>query len=166
MKKQLTKLLEKAERIVVMGIGNKLRRDDAAGVIIAEKLSPLIKSEKIKIIEAGETPENFLSSIEEFKPTHVIIVDTIEMKKPPGQISIQAKSNLINYPTISTHKPSPHILISYIEEIIGARVIIIGIQPKDINFGEKLTPEVKKSIDIIVNILKEVLEAKNAPQNN
>jgi len=160
---KIYELLEDAERIVIMGIGNELRRDDAAGVIVAKKLSSHKMPENIKIIECGETPENFLSPIEKFKPTHVILIDAIEMGAQPGSIAILTKESVIDYPTISTHRPSPHILISYIEEIIGAKVIIIGIQPKNINFGEGLTQEVKNSVEILVNILKDVLEAKNAP---
>ncbi|MCS7386484.1 MAG: hydrogenase maturation peptidase HycI [archaeon GB-1867-005] len=154
---ELKSKLKNAKGIVILGVGNELRRDDAVGLIVARQLSSKKPSESVKVIECGEVPENYLGVIERIKPSHVIVVDALDMGAEPGSIGIVTKEQVVSYPTISTHKPSPHILISYIEEVIGAKVVIIGIQPEDVNFGEGLTPKVEKAAKALVEMLLKTL---------
>ena len=158
---RLDKTVKEAEKIVIMGIGNTLRSDDAAGIKIIEKLKEEIKGRKgITIINCGEAPENFLGKIEKIKPTHIIIVDAIEMYAEPGSIGIFQEDEIKDYPTISTHNISPTILLAYIREIIKAKTTLIGIQPQNIEFGEEITPKVKKAIKIVTEVLIEKLKEK------
>ncbi|RLE50204.1 MAG: hydrogenase maturation peptidase HycI [Candidatus Methanomethylicota archaeon] len=164
----LIEFLRSAEKIVIMGIGNELRRDDALGVIIARELKRKLKGIKnVLVIDCGEVPENFLGVIERFKPTHVIIIDAIEIGAEPGTLGIISGDQVMHYPTISTHRISPHILISYIEEIVGAKTIIIGIQPENIDFGEGLTERVMLSVKEITKMLANlIMRCINVSQNN
>ncbi len=161
----LSKFMKNFQKLVIMGIGNELRRDDALGVILVRKLKKELakrteKTQKIVLIECGSVPENFLGYLEKEKPTHVIIVDAIDMNLDPGSIAILNANAIPSYPTISTHKVSPHILLKYIEEVVGARVIVIGVQPEDLSFGEGLTPKVQSSIEMLSRLLAKIIEGR------
>ncbi|HQN05393.1 MAG TPA: hydrogenase maturation protease, partial [Anaerolineaceae bacterium] len=63
-------------RVVILGVGNELRGDDAAGVLAVRKL--LKKKEKLDdvlIIEGAQAPENFTSVIRRFNPHLILIID-------------------------------------------------------------------------------------------
>ena len=48
--------------------------------------------------------------------------------------------------TVSTHQISLRWLVRYIEESIGCPVIVLGIEPKTIDFKADISPAVKKGI--------------------
>jgi hydrogenase 3 maturation protease len=65
------------ERIAVVGIGNELNGDDAAGILAARKLSKKYCPQKVDensphpvfiVIEAGLAPEAFTGPLRRFRP--------------------------------------------------------------------------------------------------
>ncbi len=44
-------------------------------------------------------------------------------------------------------------IINYIEQTVGSKVLTIGIQPKDMILVNKISDEVKESIDELTNLL-------------
>ena len=49
------------KKVLILGIGNRLRGDDAVGSILAERLA---KKLDVPIIDEGNVPENYLAPIE------------------------------------------------------------------------------------------------------
>ena len=80
------------------------------------------------------------------------------MKKEPGYIRVVNKEEIANY-NISTHAMPVSFLIKYMETTIGSDIILIGIQPKSMEFAEKISKEVEKSIEIVVNTLFELISS-------
>ena len=74
LEKDLKNWLVNAKKIVIVGIGNPIRKDDYVGLKIVENLKGKL-SEKVLLLEAETVPENYLLDIEEFSPTHVILID-------------------------------------------------------------------------------------------
>ncbi|MEM2136453.1 MAG: hydrogenase maturation protease [Candidatus Methanomethylicia archaeon] len=150
-----------------MGIGNDLRRDDSAGLRVVKILSGKLKKDAfIRILECGEVPENFLGTIENFSPSHVIIIDAVDMKSIPGSIGFFKREDILDFTTISTHNISPQIMFTYLEDIIKAKVLLIGIQTMNIGFGENLSDEVDKSVKFIANVIIEVLSDEKIASDN
>jgi Ni,Fe-hydrogenase maturation factor len=58
---------------------------------------------------------------------------------------------------ILTHALPLSIFIDYIVQKTGAKVCLIAIQPKKIDFGENLTSELKKTVEELVDILSRVI---------
>ncbi len=78
-------------------------------------------------------------------PNKVIILDAVDMSLKPGQIKvIDLKKIKQTLPT--SHKPSLRILIDYLQKNTNAVIKFIGIQPKNVGFGEKMSKEVKEAI--------------------
>jgi len=140
-----------------MGIGNEIKGDDALGPIISQKVSQLFdKNEKITIFDGGTVPENYTGSIRNENPTHIILIDAVDMKKEPGYIRIVEKEEIANY-NISTHAMPLSFLIKYMETTVDAQIILVGIQPKNMELAEKISKEVEKSIEDVVNTFFELL---------
>jgi len=165
----LSKKLKGAERLMVLGVGNPRKGDDAAGSLCIslllrelnrrnrpagageverERSSHLQGSKKenpahtIQALDAGESPENATGLIREFCPTHVLIVDAALGGFEPGTIFIVDRDK-ISQDDISTHRiPLVH-LIRYLEAGVGCRVVLVGIEPKNLALGKPVSPPVK-----------------------
>ena len=164
---ELRDFLRGANKIAVLGIGNNLRSDDGLGLYIIEKLR--IDDSRIMIENVGSVPEGFARNLAEFGAERVIMVDAADMMKPPGHIELITKDRIggIN---ISTHSMPLSFLMMYLEQATGATTILIGIQPKSIQFGEGLTQEIQEVVDRIINtlecVLKEHLRGQSDVSNN
>ncbi len=133
---------------VLMGIGNELRGDDAIGIYIANNF----KKDGWRVIIAGQVPEDFTGEIKRIKPELLILVDAALMGLHPGEFRIVPKHIIPNV-AFSTHGMPLSFFINYIGEN-AQKIILIGIEPKSMEFGDGLSPEVKKAGDKVIEILK------------
>ena len=151
---ELQDFIRGANKIAILGIGNDLRTDDGLGPYIIENLN--IDDPRIMIENVGSVPEGFARNLAEFGAERVIMVDAADMLKPPGHIELVTKDRIggIN---ISTHSMPLSFLMMYLEQETGGKTILIGIQPKSIQFGEGLTPEIQVVVDNTINTLERIL---------
>lgn len=144
------------EKIVIMGVGNILRGDDGAGSIIAENLKKKIIDKKVKIINAEETPENWIGKIEKISPRTLIIIDAVNFNSFPGDVKIFSIEE-IEETTFTTHNFSFSFLFENLKK--KTKILIIGIQPGKINIKEGISENVKKGMKkaeiMVENILKQ-----------
>lgn len=104
-------------------------------------------------IDCGVAPENFTSIIKEHKPQYVVIVDAAEMGLAPGEyrrISISHADTCY----ISTHTIPISALLSYLKEYCK-EIILIGIQPKSLDLGSEISPEVREGANKLIADLKD-----------
>jgi len=135
-----------------------LRGDDGLGPLFAKKLSQITKeSSNVVVIDGGTVPENFTGSLRKENPTHVILIDAVEMNGNPGDIELIEKERISQF-NVSTHAMPISFLIKYLETTSSFKIILIGIQPKKMVLGEELTLEVENSVNVLVNIFKKVLK--------
>jgi hydrogenase 3 maturation protease len=160
MEEVLNKLLENRCRVVVLGIGNALRRDDCFGVYVASLLKQF-GLENVLVLEAGTSPEAFLDDILEFKPSHLIIVDAVEVRRKPGDLIVARLDDVVDDIALSTHKLPLTLLVKYLRLMgFDGEVILVGVQPGDLSFGENPTPKVEKAARMVTDLLKTVLTSK------
>ena len=146
---------EQEKRVVLMGIGNPTRGDDAVGLKVIELLETM-KLDTVLLLRTETVPEGYTGKVREFKPTHVLMIDAAHFSGKPGEGRL-IPTQLIKGTTISTHSMPLTILSDYIEKSICAKVALLGIQPVDLYYGEGLDPEVEKGAMIISNILYNIL---------
>ncbi len=155
---ELKDFIAGAEKVAVLGIGNDLRKDDGLGLFIIDNLN--IDDPRIMIENVGSVPEGFAKSLASFGAERVIMVDAADMLKPPGHVELVTKDRIGGI-AISTHRMPLSFLMMYLEQETGGKTILIAIQPKSIQFGEGLTPEIQevadKTIVSLENILKQHL---------
>jgi hydrogenase 3 maturation protease len=137
--------------VAVLAIGNTLRQDDGIGSYIAGK----IKSGRgYHIFDAGDRPENFIEKIISISPAAIVILDAANFKGIPGEIRV-IPEEAIATSTISTHTIPPGFIYALLREGIKVPIAFVGIQFKNIDFGEELSTEVKRAGDEIIRFIEE-----------
>jgi len=154
--KELKKWLSDAERVVVAGIGNPIRKDDFVGVKIVQNLREKV-SKKVYLIECETVPESFLQQITDFNPTHVLLLDAAILGLKPGNSRLINPERLANFSAFSTHMLPLHIFCEYLAKTTNTKIALLLIEPKKADFGEGLTSEVDASAQRIVDILLGIL---------
>lgn len=137
--------MDGAKRVAVLAIGSEFRADDASGILVGESILKRNKSRKLKVFLGATAPENLTGEIRSFKPSHIVIVDTADMKQPPGTILLLKPEELSGDITFSTHKMPAEVLIEYFIKSMACTVTFIGIQPRTIKFGIKPSAIVKSA---------------------
>jgi len=153
---QLRVWLAGCERVAVLGIGNPLRGDDATGMEIVRLLKGRV-SRKVRLLECETVPENFTREIGEFNPTHVLMIDAAQLGVEPGEARLVPPEQILGM-TLSTHAIPLSLLAEVIWRSIDARVMILGVQPKEVEFGEGLSAELQKASRRIAGILVKALK--------
>jgi len=155
--------LKDSERIAVLGIGSELRADDAAGLLVIANIKNNPKTRKLpvslKTFYGSTAPENLTGEIRKYKPTHIIMVDSIDAGKSPGSIVVIDPDN-ISGASFSSHQLPLKILVDYFLKLLACKVLIIGIQPKSLEFSGIVS---KKTIQSALRVSDALISALQAP---
>ena len=150
--------LSGARKIAVLGIGSEFRGDDGAGMLVAETLHRKLKGRrKVKIFFGSTAPENLTGEIRKFKPTHLVIIDTIQIEDKPGTVLVLKPKDVGRGATFSTHMMPAKIMLDYLLRSLKCDVVIIGIQPDSIRFGRSISKKVSASIKAVVFAVHDAL---------
>ncbi|MFW6040442.1 MAG: hydrogenase maturation peptidase HycI [Thermoplasmatota archaeon] len=133
---------------LLLGVGNDIRGDDAVGELIAREF----EEDGWESVDCGSVPENYIIMIEEGEYELVVIVDAAKMNLEPGEIRIVPRKNLGIF-TMSTHALPLSLVIDFLEDKTE-RVVLIGVQPKDMSLKEGISFEVRKAKDKLLSLLK------------
>ncbi len=149
-------------RIAILGIGNPLRSDDAAGVLVARGLTQSRFTrdlDSLLVIDARHAPENRTAELRRFVPDLVILIDAAEMGEAAGTIRwIQVED--IDGMSASTHSMPLSMLAKYLTLEFGCKVKILGIQPQTNEIGETIHPKVLQAVNEIVDELVKFLHVE------
>ncbi len=141
-------------RIFLMGLGQRLRSDDGFGSIFAEKLAADISDcGRIKPVDCGTAPENFLAPAERFSPDLILIVDTLNNGAKPGEISL-LDLDQISLDGFSTHSYSPGLLAKQLQESTGAEIKFLLLTPENTAVGEKLSEITEQALEKLLILFK------------
>ncbi|MBN2366749.1 MAG: hydrogenase maturation protease [Calditrichaeota bacterium] len=141
---------------LIIGIGNELRGDDGAGIILIEKLR---ESGYPSLLNVYSNPENYLRKIAEIEKHHRLWVDVINWDAPPGDFRIFDSSE-IKYFAISTHNFSPAVLLEFLKEYRNIPDYFLGIQPKNMQLGQALSSEVEETVEFLRDFIVENMNQK------
>lgn len=136
-------------KVVILGVGNTLKGDDAAGPLVCECLSGRVPA---RVIDAGVTPENYIGSILEAAPDVLLIVDAVDFGGSPGQIRICTPDQVRRF-AFSTHALSLHSLVDVIRREKKLEVYLIGIQAGRTRLGDCLSPAMREAVETVVDTL-------------
>jgi hydrogenase 3 maturation protease len=143
-------------RVAVIGIGNELNGDDAAGVLVVRLVTEYLVargldergpghfpaqpgiSSDLLLIEGATAPENFTGRLRQFKPELVVMVDAAEMSAPPGTIQ-WIDWHQAGGMSASTHTLPPSVLSRFLVEEFGCQVVLLGIQPAHLDFDRPMS---------------------------
>jgi len=149
--------LEGATRVVVLGVGSRIRRDDAVGLAVIDRLKGRVPG-FVELFDCETVPESFTGPIRKLAPSHLLIIDAAELGLNPGEARLVNPESILEA-RFSTHALSLSVLSGYVASETGAKVLLIGVQPEDVQFGVEMTPEVIQAADrLSQSILSLLLE--------
>ena len=138
-----------ANRQLFVGIGNLLKKDDGVGVYISERIR---ETKNIIKLTVEVSIENYIGKINRIDPDHLILIDCMNFNQQPGYFRLLPVEQIRSH-SVSTH----NISLKQVSELFSMPVWVLGIQPRNTNFGENLSPEVKHSADLIIHELGRAL---------
>lgn len=131
-------------KVVILGIGNMLRRDDGVGSMLASRIREKVP---FTVYDAQEGPENYLGKIIRDKPDNIVIIDAVDFGGKPGEFRVLEGQGLKTANLFSTHNASLSLTINYLQSNLKVDIIILIIQPENISFGEGLSQAVSGALE-------------------
>jgi len=153
-------------RILVLGVGNMLLKDEGIGVHVAERLQEQTLAENIEVIDGGTSGLDTL--LLEQPPYKLVVVDAIRAGGKPGTIYKtrltegeygQLRESLGRDERVSLHQVGLIDALGVAEKLHCApeEMVIIGIEPGQVSCGLELTAAVRRSVPAVIKeVLKEI----------
>ena len=148
MLEQLRKKLK--GKVLIVGVGNIMRKDDGFGSILVQRLRNKVSFD---VIDAGMALENYLMQISKIRPEKVVIIDTADMGRPTGEIELFVNKDVKSANLFSTHNASFSLTINFLKEQGIKDIILVMVQPKEISFGQGLSPELSLTVEKLTTLI-------------
>lgn len=139
-------------RLAVIGVGQELRGDDAAGLIVARRLLASKLPSHILAIDSGPSPESAAPALVRFRPDLVLFVDAAQLDQPAGAIEWLDPRDVSGF-SASTHSIPLSMVAEYLQGEISCEVRILGIQPESNDILAGVSAQVNQSLSEIVREL-------------
>src|SRR5262249_43771176 len=145
----LPQIAGRARAVIVIGLGNEFRHDDAAGLIAARRL-------REQGIAAEEHEGDLATLIDRWKGIdHLILVDAVSSGAPPGTLHrIDASTTPLPR---ELFRSSTHALglpeaveLSRTLGTLPNCVVVFGLEGGDFTAGVGLTPEVERALPVLI----------------
>ena len=141
-------------RAGILGVGNLLTGDDGVGVHVIRELKKRYRfPDNVRLIDGGTMGLDLLPFLEDID--RLIIIDAVNLKKPPGTIEIIDGERL---PAILNSKLSVHqiglsdlLFAIRMKELPLKEICLIGIQPESMETGIELSERIKAGINTLLN---------------
>jgi hydrogenase 3 maturation protease len=152
---KLVSFFNDAKFVVIIGMGNELRADDAIGLHIVRLLKPYTNN-RLQVFEGHMTPEAFIGPACAVHPTHLLIVDAAELEKKPGVWQVLSSDD-VEEGLFTTHAIPATEVAAEIQRRCGSKVAFLGIQPKSRDISLSLSRECQQAAKEIVDIIQRII---------
>ena len=142
-------LLLTGKRILLLGVGNRLRGDDAVGSLLVEHLQGELE---IPMIDAGDVPENYLGPIEDSGAEVVLVVDATDFGGNVGDVAVFDIEQVQGL-SVSTHTANLGLMFMVIPPEKRPQVIVLGIQPGNMELGRGLSEPTQATLESLERML-------------
>lgn len=148
-------------RLLVIGVGNSYRGDDAAGLLVVRLLRDMGLNSSITVEQSGEGS----ALMETWKGAEaVILIDAVSSGGAPGEIlrldpvSQPLPAQMFHSSTHAFRLPDAIEMARALNEL-PPQVLIFGIEGSNFEAGSRLSPEVRAALpELAKRVLKEVEE--------
>jgi hydrogenase maturation protease len=142
-------------RVLVIGVGNAYRRDDAVGLVVARRLVEETGRSLTVREESGEGAD-LMDAWQDAEV--VILLDAVSSGAAPGTIGrfdVRVQPLPTPFFRSSTHTAGVAEAIE-LARALGAlppRLIVYGVEGADFTAGEGLSPDVEKAVQAVVRLV-------------
>ena len=145
-------------KTIIVGVGNILLKDEGIGIHIAHAIQQTNVPDNLNVIDGGTSPDlpYYVKGCDK-----LIIIDAVRGGGKPGTIYRfhPYDVNMESLETASVHDLGLEQNLKMMK-LMGnepREVVVIGIEPKEIDWGTELSPELKEKIpEIIKTVLDEI----------
>jgi len=150
--------------VLILGLGNPLRKDDGIGPRVIDELNARKLPEGITTLDGGTGGLDILQIIEGW--SDVVIVDAADIDAGQGQIApgefVRFTPKQVQLTESSDAFSLHHAGLAEVLSLARAlerrlpSIVIFAVQPKDVGWGEGLSPEVERGLPALVEaVLRE-----------
>jgi hydrogenase maturation protease len=146
--------------VLVLGVGNVLLRDEGIGVRAVEVLQRrFLFSSDVEVLDGGTSGIELLTHIRE--RDCLIIIDAIKSGNAPGTVlRVEGEDVPARFRTrISPHQLgiSDLLAAATLTDEMPKRLVLFGIEPKNIDTGLELSEEVRGGLDRLIEVVNNEL---------
>jgi hydrogenase maturation protease len=142
------------QSIVILGLGNLLRRDEGLGVRAVQRLQErYLIPDSVQVIDGGTFGLELLSFVE--AADVLLVVDAMLTEGPPGTLARLAGEEVPAYCSIKT---SPHeisipdlLAVATLRGSVPRNVVVLGMPPGIIELGWELSEPVAAHLDELLD---------------
>ena len=147
--------------IKIIGFGNVYMGDDGVGIRVIEKIEEqgiFADYSNVEVIDCGTSGVDLIFFLQQ--ADKVIVIDAVDAGQGIGEVVTFSIGEIIDFgnkviKSFSLHDTN----LKEVFELIRALKIekdlkIIGINPKEVYYGEKLSPQIENKIPQIVSMIK------------
>lgn len=144
-------------RCCIVGMGNLLKNDDAVGLFVIESVKRAV-GENQMLLNVEDVIEAYVYKIAELDCDSVVVIDAVKAEAETGSIvfgKLDDEFDAIGG-TLSTHK----LALKMSGRIFAGNnkeTYLLGVVVDNIDFGVELTPSVRESAEILIQIIIEAL---------
>lgn len=165
-------------RVLVAGVGNVLRSDDAFGVEAARRMEKMEMPAGVKVVETGIGGMHLVQELQSGWDA-LIVLDCVDLGRPPGQVmtivpdvidvnavSLDERMDLLADMHLAT--PERVFMLSKALGVLPDKLIMIGCQPVDPETpGGPMSAPVAAAIDLAIEeVLRNVREMQGTAAGN
>ena len=148
---------EPASRVAVLGVGQELRGDDAAGlVVVRELMTRLPTVDNLLLLDTGPAPEAFTGRLREFGPDWVLFVDAADMDAEAGTVAWISDEEITGL-SASTHTLPVSVMAKYLLAQFGCKIALLGIQPAQTELEAPLSAPVAQAVAAVAAAFEEAI---------
>jgi hydrogenase maturation protease len=130
--------------VLIIGYGNDLRGDDAAGLHVARALAA-------RGFHAVETHQLLPELAEQIAAANMVVFVDCHAGLAPGEVAVTE----VGKAEAAMHEPcSPRMLLDLAADVYGAAPLayLVGIGPESLELGETLSPAVESAVRRVVSM--------------
>jgi hydrogenase maturation protease len=144
---------ENTEGVMVLALGNVLRRDEGLGIRAMQRLeAEYLVPASVRVIDGGTLGLELLSLVED--ATHLLVLDALLVDGPPGTLGRLANDDVPRYFGIRT---SPHeiglpdlLAVAELRGLAPPELVVLGLRPDTIELGWELSEAIAARLDTLV----------------
>ena len=137
----------------MVGVGNALRADDAAGPMLAESLRRRFPD---SVFDVAEVPENYLGPIRRARPDMILLVDAADFGGEPGDVRLASGQDIVGLAG-GTHAAPLSMFMTLAAAETGAEVRLVAVQPKSTRLGDTMCEEVRAAVMALARDFEAIL---------
>lgn len=151
-------------KVVVLGVGNILLKDEGIGVHVVRVLQEMMPEQRpdLEIIDGGTAPDAFLLLNGVYK---LVIVDAVRAGGTPGAVYRFHPDDIRSLNSISLSVHQVGVLNSLqMMALAGSspeEVVIIGVEPAEIDWGLELSPGLSQRMPQVLKVVVDEIATKS-----